>query len=661
MSTRIRNFGLTRFIAFALVTVVGSALAASSAWANRNPPSCTLVSAGLLLGEFRDTARCRGGANNFAQCELDSECPGGTCAPGGTCSGGPNITQPCTTDADCPPGSEAGTCVLGDDPIIGPKVVGETIYYQASLGFNLTPGACGYEGGRVCIDVPATGCPTGFDEISPRVCISGTNAGGTCTTDSACGGGGVCLPADCCEVTPTRSCIGGGDAGTPCNVPGDCGSGVCGRICVGGTNAGNECIVDEQCTGGGACTGGVPLVCPALAGCNPNPSSGIPGLSSQGAREIPYVVDFGDAVGGAVNAQAIYLTGRSHRDPDDENASDIRELENVIATATPTPTPTATETATPTPTPTATVTATPTATPTVTATPTPTPTETATPTATPTTTATPTATPTATETATPTATVTATVTATPTSTPTVTPTATETPTRTQTPTPTPTATTPPEGRHYQCYELHQGPQNRRQVTLDDVFGDSGVSVARQKRICNPADKNDEDPDAPGDPNHLVSYEIRQDPSFVPVKNLHIQNQFQDAFINLSRPDYMMVPSAKSLIGTPPAQAAAINHYKCYQIVRSRFRTAGIGIDDQFGSLNVDIKRPVRFCAAADKNGEGIIFPGEHLTCYQVRPVTGSPRFKGPQIFLTNQFGSTENKVFGPRELCVPTQIVNALP
>lgn len=405
MSKRVRDLNRVGWLALGLVLVLG----VGSAWANRNPPSCTLVSAGLLLGEFRDTARCRGGANNFAACVVDSECPGGDCDTGGTCSAGVSINQPCTTDADCAPGLDAGTCVLGDDPIIGPKGEGETIYYQASLGFNLTPGACGYEGGRVCVDLPSAGCDPAFGEVAPRICISGTNAGSPCTSETACGGGGVCLPADCCEVTPTRFCIGGADDGDPCNIPADCDTNVCERRCIGGADDGSACLVDEDCAAPGACMGGVPLVCPGLAGCTVNPSSGIPGLSSQGVREIPYVVSFADAVGGAINAQAIYLTGRSHRDADDENASDIRELENLVITPTPTPTgtrtatptPTATVTATVTATPTATETATPTATPTATQTPTLTPTPTVTTTVTPTLTPTPTRTPTPTVTATP--------------------------------------------------------------------------------------------------------------------------------------------------------------------------------------------------------------------------------------------------------------------
>ena len=110
MSIHIRNVEVgARFtvVTIALIGAVAGILAASDAWANRNPPTCTLVSAGLLLGEFRDTARCRGGANNFTQCSADSECPGGR-ALRGTCTAGPSANEPCTTDADCPGGADVG-------------------------------------------------------------------------------------------------------------------------------------------------------------------------------------------------------------------------------------------------------------------------------------------------------------------------------------------------------------------------------------------------------------------------------------------------------------------------------------------------------------------------------------------------------------------------
>ena len=536
--------------------LLATMVAASGASADINPPTCTKSAVSVALTELRDLfpgSDCRGGTNNGAACTNDSECPGG------------------------------GACSPGDTELTGDaiKLEGETIYYEADVSFSNSPGACGYEAGQLCIDIPGASCPGGNPSLNR--CRNGANnapPGLVCASDADCGAGGTCT-LQCCDITPTL---------------------------------------------------GIPLICPAGAGCSPV------GLTVVTGRQVPYVVNPADAVNslcpaGQVRAQAIYVNGRAHLSTDEVFPvnGDIPRCNPVVAT---TPTPTATVTATPTPTPTVTETPTPTPTPTVTETPTPTPTATVTetPTPTPTETATPTETPTVTET--------------------------PTPTLTATLTPTPTITVSPNGEtHYQCYEVHQGPASAVTITLNDLFGTGDVSVRRAKRICNPADKNDEDPGAVSQADHLKGYEINQVNRFPGVRGLVVSNQFGETTLNLARPDYILVPTAKSLITNPPVPVPGINHFKCYTIARAKFRASGIKVDDQFGTLNVDIKRPVRFCAAADKNGEGIIDSSEHLLCYQVRPVTGSPRVKYPQIFTTNQFGTAINRVFGPRELCVPTDIV----
>jgi hypothetical protein len=194
--------------------------------------------------------------------------------------------------------------------------------------------------------------------------------------------------------------------------------------------------------------------------------------------------------------------------------------------------------------------------------------------------------------------------------------------------------------------------------VTDIFGGTTqVEIRRGKRICNPADKNGEDPGAPLVTEHLKAYEINQVERFTPVRGVNVTNQFGPITLNLTRPDYMLIPTAKSLIAVPPPIVPTINHYKCYTITRARFRREGLAVTDQFGDLSLDIKRPVRFCVAADKNGEGIKDAESHLLCYQVRPVTGSPRFQSPgQIFTNNQVNEAIERVFGPRELCVPTTI-----
>jgi hypothetical protein len=75
------------------------------------------------------------------------------------------------------------------------------------------------------------------------------------------------------------------------------------------------------------------------------------------------------------------------------------------------------------------------------------------------------------------------------------------------------------------------------------------------------------------------------------------------------------------------------------------------VETQFGTIDVDLRKPLHLCTPVDKNGEGIIDPATHLMCYKVR---GSPpQFPG-SVYTTNQFGSDQFPFFGVRELCVPS-------
>ena len=278
----------------------------------------------------------------------------------------------------------------------------------------------------------------------------------------------------------------------------------------------------------------------------------------------------------------------------------------------------------------------------------------------------PTATPTPTQTPTPTETATETATATPAPTES----ATETPTATPTPTATSTATpagatvsaTPGPLNHFQCYEVH-GDRVNRSVTLDDQFGASTVRVRQARRICNPADKNGEDPTAPGDRDHLVGYTIQQtEPRPTTIRGVVVANQFHRGtadspvlIVDLARAEYLLVPSVKDLMVAPTPVPPGIDHFKCYRTRGARFRRAGVSIADQFGTIVVDIKRPRRLCVPADKQDEGILNPVPHLMCYEVRLAASSPPFSpAGRLFIHNQFGDDILEGFRPRELCVPS-------
>ena len=117
--------------AVSLLTVILLIAAGGSAWAQSNPSTCTKTGPALLLTELRD---------------LDHD-------------------------------------GVGETPIQGSKIDGETIYYQASLFVSTATGQCAYEGGTLCIDTPgASGCV----DVTPAAGIPLL-----CDNDVACNPDGV--------------------------------------------------------------------------------------------------------------------------------------------------------------------------------------------------------------------------------------------------------------------------------------------------------------------------------------------------------------------------------------------------------------------------------------------------------------------------------------
>jgi hypothetical protein len=180
-----------------------------------------------------------------------------------------------------------------------------------------------------------------------------------------------------------------------------------------------------------------------------------------------------------------------------------------------------------------------------------------------------------------------------------------------------------------------------------------VTIRQAKRLCAPPD----DPAALiPNPAHFTYYTLNQtSPKFAKVRGVTATNQFGTLTFNVIKPDRLLVPTAKSLTGPPPPLATALDHYKCYRIEGARFRKADIVMEDQFGRITVDVKRPVHFCAPVDKNGEGIVDRSTYLMCYETRlagPLPKRPR----DVFTLNQFGPDELDLFGPRDLCLPSSV-----
>ena len=133
------------------------------------------------------------------------------------------------------------------------------------------------------------------------------------------------------------------------------------------------------------------------------------------------------------------------------------------------------------------------------------------------------------------------------------------------------------------------------------------------------------------------------------------NEFGTTRVKLAKPDRLLVPTAKSLTNYPAPLAVPINHFKCYRLSAARGRVEGLAITDQFGSIGLDIKKPLHLCLAAAVNGEPVPQPNASLLCYLVRGTRplGAP----PVVYTHNQFGQDQYAFYGPRDLCIPSTVV----
>jgi len=83
------------------------------------------------------------------------------------------------------------------------------------------------------------------------------------------------------------------------------------------------------------------------------------------------------------------------------------------------------------------------------------------------------------------------------------------------------------------------------------------------------------------------------------------------------------------------------------------------VQDQFGTVMLDLLKPIRLCAPANKNGEDPTAPQHlfHLLCYK----TKNSAFGTVQTFTNDQFGPGSPLLIHRRELCVPSTKSGAVP
>ncbi len=223
-------------------------------------------------------------------------------------------------------------------------------------------------------------------------------------------------------------------------------------------------------------------------------------------------------------------------------------------------------------------------------------------------------------------------------------------------------------RHFKCYRVKAAskfvPLLNRPV--EDQFRLSNVNVKKERTLCLPANKRNEDPNAPNDAHRLEGFQLvplAGSPKFVKQTNLMVVNQFGTLFVDAIKPDRLLVPAGTSLLVNPAPLPPPPNPdpFQCYRIKVTKGTpkfapVLGVAVEDQLGTMTVNVKKPIRLCNPVNENGGDPTAPThpQHLLCYQVTAVAGSPKFASLGTFANSEFGPQTLTVIKPEELCVPS-------
>lgn len=224
-------------------------------------------------------------------------------------------------------------------------------------------------------------------------------------------------------------------------------------------------------------------------------------------------------------------------------------------------------------------------------------------------------------------------------------------------------------KHFLFYKVKTTPKTSKfvpplPVHLVDQFEDKTHNVKKPLALGNPANKENEDPDAINYPHHLEAYLIKETPGtpqHAKRSNIRVDNQFGAIFVDTIKPDRLLVPTAKSQVAQPPAPSnPPVDHFKCYKVKMTRgapkFQARQVFVVDQFNQpKTVNVKKPTRLCNPVDKNDEDIQQPDAHLMCYLVAPAPTQPKHSPvPGLFVNNQFGPERLDTIKEEELCLPS-------
>ena len=206
--------------------------------------------------------------------------------------------------------------------------------------------------------------------------------------------------------------------------------------------------------------------------------------------------------------------------------------------------------------------------------------------------------------------------------------------------------------HFKCYEAEGGDNFDVTVSLEDQFGFVLAEVEEAEFFCNPVDKNDEgifDVTA-----HLTGYKLDDDDEDFKPLEVTVSNQFgEEQVLLIEEPKFLLVPSEKDGVTSD----LKLDHFRCYEVEDGDDLDVIVSLRDQFGFALAEVEQAELFCNPVKKDGEEVLDPLAHLTCYEIEDDEVERGVLVINELPDNQFLELEEAEL----LCVPSEKLAVVP
>lgn len=206
--------------------------------------------------------------------------------------------------------------------------------------------------------------------------------------------------------------------------------------------------------------------------------------------------------------------------------------------------------------------------------------------------------------------------------------------------------------------------------VEDEFWRVDVDSKTVREFCAPANREGLDPSAPAEPDYLLAVRIRASPGspkFVKQRNLQVTNALGTIWVDARSVQTLLAPTAMDPV-TPPGAPALPNPdaFECYKVSPTSGTTKftpilDTTVEDVFGSLQIDLKKPSLLCNPANVDDTAPSAPThpDHLLCYKARSKT--PFLPQRGLLVDSFLGAVTVDAIRVSQVCIPSQVSAGAP